>query len=126
VKRAPVLQRNRKKENSTLSAYIEIRKLRTSGQSLKAIYVFLKANGICDEKGVPFTYKKVKEAALPLEARIHFLRSSGLRLREIVERVQNEGYVTKRGSSPKRGCVWYVLNRESVLKKKEKARRRAT
>ena len=123
---APVLQRNRKKENSTLSAYIEIRKLRTSGQSLKAIYVFLKENGICDEKGVPFSYKRVKEAALPLEARIHSLRSSGLTLREIEERVQNEGYVTKRGLPPKSGCVWYVLNKESVLKSKEKARRRAT
>lgn len=81
------------------------------------------------------TYRKISEAlgisatkaralCASLGDRIHALKSKGLTLEQIAERLRLESYRMPRGGEPTLHSVWYHLNNKKILAKKRQARRR--
>jgi hypothetical protein len=101
-----------------MTFYTEARRMREEGATFEFIYTEMKRRG-CDV----VTHQKIREACSSLYERIRQLRAQDRTIQAIVEILALEDYTTKRGGPPLRGCVWYALNREKVLKAKSDARR---
>lgn len=100
---------------------LELKKKRLS---LQAIKIELKEQGYRTLRGTLFTHSEVKELILSMEEKVLLLRKRGLKGREILDVIIQEGYKTRGDKIPSIGSINYYLYKPLVLKKKSLARRR--
>lgn len=92
--------------------------------SIHAIRIELRELGYRTLRGTLFNHAEVKELLLSMEDKVLLLRKKGLKQREILDVVIQEGYLTSKGKVPSIGAINYYLYKPQILKKKSLARRK--
>ena len=103
-------------KKATKEEYKRARELRKSRMELQKISNSLFSEGYTEK---PRSLSWVRYAVMSLEKKVGFLYIQGLTLQAITEKINIEGYRTKRTGTPTIGCVNHYVYKNELWKHRE-------